>query len=454
MTRNIDMTQGSIKKNLIRFAIPLFLGNLFQQLYNAADSLIVGNYLGQQALASVSSSGPLIFMLIGFFNGVAMGAGVVISKCFGAKDKEGMHKAIHTDIAFGLVAGIVLTIFSSIMTPTILSWMKTPEDIMANSISYFRIYSAGLVFTVMYNVCMGIMNAVGDSRHPLYYLILSSVINVVLDITFIRFFHMGVGSAALATIISQGISVCFCFYKLTRKDVIYKVTIKEIGFDRKMLKEIIRFGLPAGVQNSVIGFANTIVQTNINTFTSAAVAGSGAYAKIEGFAFLPITCFSLGLTTFIGQNLGAKQYERAKKGARFGIFCSITMAEIIGVLFFIFAPMLISLFNDSPEVVAFGTRQARIESLFFFGLALSHCIAGILRGAGRATVPMSIFFGVWCALRVAYITVVLRFYHHVEVIYTAYPLTWMLSSLLFVIYLLSSDWIHGLERKSTLFHRH
>ncbi len=454
MTRNIDMTQGSIKKNLIRFAIPLFLGNLFQQLYNAADSLIVGNYLGQQALASVSSSGPLIFMLIGFFNGVAMGAGVVISKCFGAKDKEGMHKAIHTDIAFGLVAGIVLTIFSSIMTPTILSWMKTPEDIMANSISYFRIYSAGLVFTVMYNVCMGIMNAVGDSRHPLYYLILSSVINVVLDITFIRFFHMGVGSAALATIISQGISVCFCFYKLTRKDVIYKVTIKEIGFDRKMLKEIIRFGLPAGVQNSVIGFANTIVQTNINTFTSAAVAGSGAYAKIEGFAFLPITCFSLGLTTFIGQNLGAKQYDRAKKGAKFGIFCSIIMAEIIGVLFFIFAPMLISLFNDSPEVVAFGTRQARIESLFFFGLALSHCIAGILRGAGRATVPMSIFFGVWCALRVAYITVVLRFYHHVEVIYTAYPLTWMLSSLLFVIYLLSSDWIHGLERKSTLFHRH
>ncbi len=454
MTRNIDMTQGSIKKNLIRFAIPLFLGNLFQQLYNAADSLIVGNYLGQQALASVSSSGPLIFMLIGFFNGVAMGAGVVISKCFGAKDKEGMHKAIHTDIAFGLVAGIVLTIFTSIMTPTILSWMKTPEDIMANSISYFRIYSAGLVFTVMYNVCMGIMNAVGDSRHPLYYLILSSVLNVVLDITFIRFFHMGVGSAALATIISQGISVCFCFYKLTRKDVIYKVTIKEIGFDRKMLKEIIRFGLPAGVQNSVIGFANTIVQTNINTFTSAAVAGSGAYAKIEGFAFLPITCFSLGLTTFIGQNLGAKQYDRAKKGAKFGIFCSITMAEIIGVLFFIFAPMLISLFNDSPEVVAFGTRQARIESLFFFGLALSHCIAGILRGAGRATVPMSIFFGVWCALRVAYITVVLRFYHHVEVIYTAYPLTWMLSSLLFVIYLLSSDWIHGLERKSTLFHRH
>lgn len=452
MTRNIDMTQGSIKKNLIRFAIPLFLGNLFQQLYNAADSLIVGNYLGQQALASVSSSGPLIFMLIGFFNGVAMGAGVVISKCFGAKDEEGMHKAIHTDIAFGLAAGIILTIFSSIMTPTILTWMKTPDDIMANSISYFRIYSAGLIFTVMYNVCMGIMNAVGDSRHPLYYLILSSVINVVLDIVFIRFFHMGVGSAALATIISQGISVICCFYKLTRKDVIYKVTIKEIGFDRKMIKEIIRFGVPAGVQNSVIGFANTIVQTNINTFTSAAVAGSGAYAKIEGFAFLPITCFSLGLTTFIGQNLGAKQYDRAKQGARFGIFCSIIMAEIIGVIFFTFAPLLISLFNDSPEVIAFGTRQARIESLFFFGLALSHCIAGILRGAGRATVPMCIFFGVWCAFRVAYITIALRFYHHIEVIYTAYPITWMLSSIIFVIYLLSSDWIHGLEKKSRLFH--
>jgi len=449
MSKNINMTEGAIKKKLISFAVPLFLGNLFQQLYNTADSLIVGNYLGQQALASVSSSGPLIFMLIGFFNGVAMGAGVVISKCFGAKDEEGMSKAIHTDIAFGLVSGVLLTLFASLMTPQILSWMKTPSDIMANSISYFRIYSAGILFSVMYNVCMGIMNAVGDSKHPLYYLILSSVINIILDIVFIRFFGLGVASAALATIISQAVSVFCCFYKLTRRGVVYRVYLRKISFDGPTLKEIIRFGLPAGVQNSVIGFANTIVQTNINTFSSAAVAGSGAYAKIEGFAFLPITCFSLALTTFIGQNLGAKEFDRAKKGARFGILCSISMAEIIGILFFVFAPRLISLFNDSPEVIAFGTRQARIEGLFYFGLALSHCIAGILRGSGKASVAMYIFFGVWCALRVIYITTALRFIPRVEVIYSAYPLTWTISSILFTLYLLKTDWVHGLEKQKT-----
>ena len=197
----------------------------------------------------------------------------------------------------------------------------------------------------------------------------------------------------------------------------------------------------------MIGLANTVVQTNINTFTSVAVAGSGAYAKIEGFAFLPITCFSMGLMTFMGQNLGAKEYERAKKGAKFGILTSITLAELIGVCVFIFAPHLIALFNDDPQVVAYGTRQARIESLFYFGLAFSHCIAGIMRGCGKAKVPMFIMLGIWCVFRVSYLSVVLSFLHRVEVVYTVYPLTWSLSSVLFLIYFLRADWIHALDNK-------
>lgn len=447
MAGNIDLTRGSIKKGLIGFAFPLFLGNLFQQLYNTADSLIVGNFLGPLALASVSSSTPLIFMLIGFFNGVAMGAGVVISKSFGARDREMLDKAVHTDVAFGLTAGVCLTVFAVLFTPSILHLMKTPEDIMPTSTEYFRIWSWGLVFSIMYNICMGIMNAVGDSRHPLYYLIISSVTNVILDLVFIGVLGLGVWSVALATTISQGLSVILSLGRMFRGNEIYKLEIRKIRFTVPVLKEIIRMGLPSGIQNSVIGFANTIVQTNINTFSSVAVAGSGAYSKIEGFAFLPITCFSMGLMTFIGQNLGAKEYERAKKGARFGILTSITLAELIGVMVFIFAPFLISLFNDDPAVVSYGTRQARIESLFYFALALSHCIAGIMRGCGKAKVPMFIMLGIWCVFRVSYLTVVLSFYHHVEVIYTVYPLTWSMSSVLFLIYFFRADWIHALERK-------
>lgn len=447
MERTISLTRGSIKINLVKFAMPLFLGNLFQQLYNAADSLIVGNFLGSEALAAVSSSSPLIFMMIGFFNGLAIGAGVVISRAYGAGDDGDLEKAVHTDIAFGLISGLVLTVFASLFTPSILALMKTPEDIMPNSIAYFRVYSLGILFSLMYNFLMGIMNAVGDSRHPLYYLIISSITNVVLDLLFVGALGMGVGSAAFATIISQAVSSLLCFIRLMRIRENYRIRIRSIRIDGPTLRRIIRFGLPSGIQNSVIGFANTIVQTNINTFSSFAVAGSGAYSRIEGFAFLPITSFSLALTTFTGQNLGAREYERAKRGALFGILCSIVMAEVIGLLFFIFAPHLIALFNGRAEVVAYGTRQARIESLFYLFLALSHAISGVLRGSGKAAIPMVIMFSVWCFLRVAYITIALSISHNIEMIYSAYPVTWTISSILFIIYMKKADWLHGLEKR-------
>lgn len=440
------MTKGPIRKDIVSFALPLFFGNLFQQLYSTVDSLIVGNTLGQLALASVSSSGALTHMLVGFFNGVAMGAGVVISKYFGARHEEKMRRAMHTDLAFGLVSGVFMTIFGVLLTPAILVLMKTPEDILPGSILYFRIYSAGLLFTIMYNICMGIMNAVGDSRHPLYYLVISSILNVILDLFFIVVLGYGVASAALATIISQGVSVVLSFKRLLKKDEIYKIKLNEIKFDLPILKQIIRFGLPSGVQNSVINFANVVVQTNINSFSSATVAGSGSYAKIEGFVFLPITAFTMALTTFISQNLGARNYDRAKKGMSFGIACSMVIAEAIGLVVFILAPQLISLFNRSEEVIRYGVRQARIEALFYCFLALSHSIAAILRGAGKAKVPMCIFLGVWCLLRVSYITIALKFIPAVEIVYTAYPLTWSVSSVLFVIYLIKADWVHALDK--------
>lgn len=444
-TSTLDFTEGSLGRKIIKFSLPLFLGNLFQQLYNAADSLIVGNTLGPQALASVSSSGSLIFMMVGFFNGLAIGAGVVISKYFGARDQERMQKAIHTDLAFGLVAGLFLTVFGVLMTPYILAWMRTPQDIIEGSITYFRIYSFGILFCVMYNITMGIMNATGDSTHPLIYLLISSVTNIILDLFFIKVLHWGVGGAAAATTIGQALSFILCMIRLVRTDEVYKVYIRNIRFDIPLLKEIIRYGLPSGIQNSVIAIANVFVQSNYNTFSSVAVAGCGSYAKIEGFAFIPINAFVAALTTCISQNLGAGNHDRARRGARFGILVCMALAETIGLLEFIFAKHLIALFNSDPEVIAFGVRQIHVESLFYFLLALSHSIAGVMRGAGKAKVPMFVMLGVWCIFRVLYITVAMSISHTIELVFAAYPITWSISSVIFLIYLLRSNWVHGLE---------
>ena len=439
---SVRLTEGPIWKRLVAFAIPLFLGNLFQQLYNTADSLIVGNFLGSDALAAVSSSGSLIFLMVGFFNGISLGAGVVIARYFGAKDDELVQRAVHTMIAFGFVAGALLMGIGLVLAPQMLRWMGTPADVMVNSTVYFRVYFCGSIAFVLYNACVGILQSVGDSRHPLYYLIVSSVLNIVLDLVFVGVFGFGVGSAALATIISQFVSAVLCLFRLCRVNEIYRVSLRRIRFDMPMMRQIIANGLPAGVQNSIISFANVVVQSNINQFGKMAVAGCGAYAKIEGFGFLPITCFALSMTTFISQNLGAKEYERAKKGAVFGVICSMVLAEVVGIVINRTAPWLIAAFSQTPEVIEFGTLQARTVTLFYCLLAFSHCVAGIMRGAGRATVPMFVMMCCWCIIRVLYITVTVHFIPQIQVVFWAYPITWTLSSVVFLFFLLRTDWVH------------
>ncbi len=441
------MTSGPIWKKIIAFAIPLFFGNLFQQLYNTADSLIVGNYLGSSALAAVSSSGNLIFLMVGFFNGIAIGAGVVVAKYFGAKKFNLVQRAIHTIVALGIVSGILLTVVGVIAAPQILVMMGTPPEVLPNSVTYFRIYFCGSLAFVMYNFLVGILQSVGDSKHPLIYLIISSVINIVLDLILVAGLGMGVGAAAFATVVSQFISALLCLLQLLKSPEEYKIHPSCIRMDWLMLRQIISNGLPAGLQNSIISLANVVVQSNINKFGQMAMAGCGSYSKVEGFAFLPITCFAMALTTFISQNLGAKEYQRAKKGAVFGVICSLSIAELIGVIIYLFAPQFLAAFNDTPQVIAYGTDQARIDALFYFLLAFSHCMAGILRGAGKSTVPMFVMLICWCIIRVSYITAAVHFVPDIRVIFWAYPLTWTLSSITFLIYFLKSDWIHGLEKQ-------
>ncbi len=442
MTKIIEpMTKGSIVKHMIYFALPLLLGNLFQQLYNTVDSLIVGNFLGSSALAAVSSSGSLIFMLIGFLSGISSGAGVIISRYFGAEDIKNVHRAVHTTVAFGIVAGLLMTAAGVLMSPQILIWMGTPESVMGESVIYLQIYFSGSFGFVMYNIFVGILQAIGDSRHPLYYLIISSVINVVLDILFIRMYHTGVGGAALATVISQAVSAILCMIQLICTKGSHKLQIKEIKFNRNILGQIIRIGLPSGVQNSIIAFANIIVQSYINAFGEMAMAGYGAYSKIEGFGFLPINSFTMAMTTFVGQNLGAKKIERTKKGARFGILITIGLAELIGVFVYLFAPQLIAAFDSTPEVIRFGVEKAQTAALFYCLLAFSHSVASILRGAGKAMVPMIIMMCCWCVIRVTFLAVTIPLTHSMQMVYIVYPLTWGLSSLAFLFCYKKANWL-------------
>ncbi len=431
---------------MLLFALPVFLGNVLQQFYNAFDAWCVGNFIDDNALAAVSSSGSLIFMMISFFNGLAMGAGVVIARLFGAKQYDAMRKSIHTAIAFGLVAGVFLTIMGVTCSPIILRWMNTPAEVLPQSISYFRWYFCGAIFTVMYNVFVGILHAVGDSRHPLLYLLFSTLTNIALDMIFVGALNWGVGSAAIATTISQGVSALLCCIHLLRIKAPYRVTVKDIRFDKPSLFEIVKYGLPSGAQNSVIALANVFVQSNINDFGKSAVAGCGAYSKLEGFAFLPVTCFTQALSTFVSQNLGARKYERVKKGVAFGISCSCIMAEIIGILSFVFAPQLISLFTDSAKAITFGTQHMRTICLFYCLMAFSHCIASIMRGAGKPSVPMFTMLACWCVIRVTYITVALTYVDKLTTVSWAYPITWSLSSVVFLIYFFSVDWMHTFDR--------
>ena len=446
INRSTDMTTGSIWKRMVSFAVPVFLGNLCQQLYNTVDSVIVGKFVGKQALAAVASSGNLIFMMTGFFMGLFIGAGIVIAQYFGARNYEKVRSAVHTDIAFALCCGVLLTLLGVFFTPTILTWMRTPADVLSTSILYFRLYFLGSLATILYNAGMGILQAVGDSRSPLYYLVISSVVNVALDLLFVGAMDMGVAGAAVATVISQVVSAVLCIIKLTRSDGPYRLEIKRIGFDLPLLKKITSQGIPSGVQNSIIAIANVVVQSNINTFGSDAMAGCGSYSKVEGFVFLPITAFAMALTTFIGQNLGAGQFDRAKQGARIGILCSMAMAELIGVALFFLAPYAMRLFNDDPAVVAIGVRQSHIESLFFCFLAFAHGVSAVLRGAGRAQVPMYTMLGCWCILRVSYITLALKVWPDIATIFWAYPITWSVSCVVFLIYYLKADWVHALEK--------
>lgn len=431
------MTSGNYKKQIIAYTLPILVGYLFQQLYNTADALIVGNFLGENALAAVTGVGSLTFLFIGFFNGFATGASVIAAREIGASNEEKTRRVVHTTTALGTVLSIIMTALGVGFSRTLLEWMGTPEEVLPLSNAYLRIYFMGSTAIVMYNMLVGILRAGGDSRHPLYYLIASSVINVLLDILFITVFKMGVEGAAIATVLSEFLSMVLCTIQLIKEDSMIHLSFRHISFSLEELKEIIDYGLPTGLQGCVIDIANVLIQSYINSFGAYAVAGLGAYAKVEGFMFLPVTSFSMALTTYISQNIGAHKPERARKGILFGLATSLTIIEAIGVIIYFFSPVFISAFNNNPEVVAYGVQRAKTCALFYCLVGFSHVVSAIMRGEGKPVIPVVVMLVCWCAVRVTVLLTIGQTIHDIRLANWLYPITWTLSTIFYMIYLRS-----------------
>ena len=420
-----DMTRGSVLGQLVAFSVPLLIGNIFQQLYNTVDSVVVGNFVGKEALAAVGSVGPVINMLIGFFNGFATGAGVVISRHYGARQRENVRTAVQTTIAMTILMSIVLSVLGVVLTPALLRMMQTPEEVLAHASEYLQIYFAGLSGLLLYNMGAGILRAVGDTRRPLYFLIFSAVTNTVLDLLFVAVFHMGVAGVAIATILANGD---------------YRIEWRAVRLEKNMLGSICALGLPSAVQLAVTAFSNIFVQSYINRFGADCMAGWTSYNKIDSFALLPITTISLAVTTFVGQNLGAGDHARAKKGTRTALLLSEAVTVVVLLPLMLLSPQLISLFNQEPEVLRYGTLFIRFISPFYLVICINQIISGSLRGAGDSRSCMLIMLGSFVLFRQIYLMIVYRVWGTVLPVAMGYPAGWVLCSVILLLYYRSGAW--------------
>ena len=440
------MTEGNITKLLITFALPLFVGNLFQQFYNTVDSIVVGNFVSKTALAAVGSTDCIINTIIGFFTGLSTGAGVVIAHSFGSGNDKALHRAVHTTIALTLVLSVVFTIAGLLLSPVFLQLMDTPEDVLPEASQYLRIYFAGISGLMLYNMGSGILRAVGDSRRPLYILMVCALGNIFFDLLFVIVFHAGVEGVAYATILSQWISAILVLVILTREKSSYRLIWKDLHIHKGTAMSIFRMGFPAGLQIAVTSFSNVFVQSYINHFGSSCMAGWTTYGKLDKFCLLPIQSIGLAVTTFVGQNLGADNMKRARKGTTVALFISIATALILMAPVIIFAPFLASLFTNEPEVLTYGIHFIRLMMPFYLAISFNQIFANALRGAGNSVTPMVIMMGSFIVFRQIYLYFISKYFNNITATALGYPLGWVLCSILLIIYY----WKVGLNVKKKI----
>ena len=444
-TKTTMMTEGSVVKNILFFSVPLILGNLLQQLYNTVDSIIVGNYVGSNALAAIGSSTSLVYLLIAFSQGVSVGAGVVISQRLGQKNNEGVQTSVHTALALAVILGIILTVGGILFSKEILLWMNTPEEVLTDAVTYLRLYSAGMVFNVVYNMAAGILNAAGNSRRSLGYLAIASVTNLILDLVFIVGMKMGIAGAAIATNIGQIVSCVLAIWFLVRTQTDYKVCLSKIKIHKATAGLIIKIGLPTGFQNMVISLSNILVQSSVNSFGANAMAGFGAYMKVDGFNVLPVTSFGMAATTFVGQNYGAGKLERVKRGMWMTLGIGILYTITTGILLLTFSETIMHLFSNDAAVIAYGQQAMRFFCPFYWVLSILHALSGTVRGTGKSIPPMIVLLVSLCLFRVLWVQFVMPNIASIEGIFMLYPISWAIGSGLMILYTWKGKWLIDYE---------
>lgn len=443
------ITEGVIWKQLLIFFFPIVLGTFFQQLYNTVDAIIVGNFVGKEALASVGgTTGTLINLTVGFFVGLSSGAGVVLAQYYGAQDQKNVHRSVHTSIALGILGGAVLMIIGIFGAETAMRMMQTPEEIMAYSLTYLRIYFIGVIPQMIYNMGSGLLRAVGDSKRPLYYLIVACGVNILLDLLFVVVFKWEVMGVAVATIISQLVSAILVSYTLIRSDTIYQLHPREIRLTSSTLKEIIIIGLPAGLQSVMYAISNVIIQSSINAYGTNSIAAWTAYGKIDGLFWMVMGAFGVAITTFVGQNFGARKMDRVHKSVKISVIMASLTAIFISVLFLTTGPYIYRLFTNDPEVIVIGMKILWILGPFFVCYVCIEILSGAMRGCGESFVPMVMTALGICGLRIAWIAYYMPQNVLLEKILQCYPLTWIVTSIFFIIYYLQGGWLKRRKLKA------
>lgn len=435
------MTQGNIWKLLITFSIPLIIGNLLQQMYNTADSIIVGNFVGSNGLAAVGSGTALINLIIAFAQGASVGAGVVVSQYIGADKKDKIKISVHTSICISIILGLILSLLGIFASPSLLIMMKTPKVVLKSSILYLQIYCGGLIFNVIYNMATGILNAAGNSKKPLVYLAIASFTNIILDLLFIKIFKLGVMGAAIATDISQAISCILAIGYLLKVKSDYKLYIKDLKINKETAVKIIKIGLPTAIQNMVISFSNVLVQSSVNAYGATAMAGYAAYLKIDGFNILPVLSISMAVTTFTGQNVGANRLDRVKKGMYSSLIMVLVYTVFIGAALLIFSHQVLGLFTHSAQVIMYGQLAMKYFCPYYFLLGILNVLAGTVRGAGKGIPPMIILLFSMCIFRILWIKIALPFYSSIDGVFILYPISWLVGAILMILYTKFGKWL-------------
>ena len=429
------ITEGVIWKQLLLFFFPLLLGTFFQQLYNTVDAVIVGRFVGKEALAAVGGAAAMIVNLfVGFFTGVSTGATVTISQFYGGGAKKQVREAIHTAIAVSAAAGVAIMAAGLVCAPAALRWMNTPPETMADSIIYIRVYFCGMVGNLVYNMGAGILRAMGDSKRPLYFLIASCLVNIVLDIFFVIALGMGVLGVALATILSQLFSAALVCISLSRLEEEIRMRFKEIWFHGWVVKRILAIGLPAGAQTLTYSLSNMIVQADVNYFGTSTVAAWTAYSKVDAVFWMVVSSFGVSVTTFVGQNYGAGYFSRVRKGVRQCLLMTSATSLVITVILLPGGKYLLGLFTKDQEVLTIGMEMIRFLAPFYITYVCVEIFSGALRGMGDALIPMLLSFGGICILRSGWLLAAVPVWNHMKTVMFSYPLTWVTTSVLFAVY--------------------